>query len=111
MKSMMKEKKPTGVVIGDALGIGPEITVKALADPAVYRACRPVLIGDPGVVKRAVRKTGANLKIVSAASPQEAEFRYPALGLIPVAYPGLSSLPMGKLAPVSGEAFVSWFRK
>jgi 4-phospho-D-threonate 3-dehydrogenase / 4-phospho-D-erythronate 3-dehydrogenase len=108
---MPREKKPTGVVIGDALGIGPEIAVKALADPAVYRACRPVLIGDPGVVKRAVRKTGANLKIVSAATPREAEVRHPALGLIPIPYPGLASLPMGKLAPVSGEAFVSWFRK
>jgi 4-hydroxythreonine-4-phosphate dehydrogenase len=108
---MTRGKKVTGVVIGDALGIGPEITVKALADPAVYRACRPVLIGDLAIVKRAVRKTGANLKVTAVASPGEADFRYPALAVISVPFPGLSSLPLGKMAPASGEAFVAWFRR
>lgn len=31
---------------GDPLGIGPEVTVKALHHPAVRRACRPLVIGD-----------------------------------------------------------------
>ena len=108
---MIRRKKPTGVVIGDALGIGPEITVKALADPAIYRACRPVLIGDLEVIKRAARKTGVPLQVAAVASPGEADFRYPALSVIPVSFPELSSLPLGKMAPASGEAFVAWFQK
>lgn len=108
---MMRRKMPTGIVIGDALGIGPEITVKALADQGVYRACRPVLIGDPEIVKRAVRKTRANLKIAAVASPGEADFGYPLLNVIPVSFAKLSSLPLGRPAPASGEAFVAWFRK
>ena len=32
--------------MGDAAGIGPEIIVKALAGPAVYRIARPMVIGD-----------------------------------------------------------------
>jgi len=31
---------------GDPYGIGPEICLKAAADPAVLAACRPLLIGD-----------------------------------------------------------------
>ena len=31
---MIRRKTPTGIDIGDALGIGPEVTGKALADPA-----------------------------------------------------------------------------
>ena len=35
--------------IGDPHGIGPEIALKAVADPAVQAACEPVLIGDAAV--------------------------------------------------------------
>ena len=35
-----------GITMGDPFGNGPEITVKALADEAVYDRCRPVVIGD-----------------------------------------------------------------
>jgi len=108
---MPPEKKPTAVVIGDALGIGPEITVKALADPGVYRACRPVLIGDLEIVRRAVRKTGAGLRVNAVASPGTADFRYPTISVISVPCPGLSSLSMGKVEPASGKAFVAWFQK
>ena len=108
---MSRGKNPTGVVIGDALGIGPEITVKALADPGIYRACRPVLIGDLEIVRRAVRKTGAALRVTAVATPREADFRYPALSVIPISYPELSSLPLGKMAPASGKAFVAWFQR
>jgi len=108
---MSRGKKPTGVVIGDALGIGPEITVKALADPGIYRACRPVLIGDLEIVRRAVRKTGAALRVTAVATPREADFRYPVLSVIPISYPELSSLPLGKMASVSGKAFVAWFQR
>ena len=41
------------ITAGDPLGIGPEITVKALQDPAVRRACRPAVIGDTAALKRA----------------------------------------------------------
>ena len=30
-----------GITMGDPSGNGPEITVKALKDPEVYRRCRP----------------------------------------------------------------------
>jgi 4-hydroxythreonine-4-phosphate dehydrogenase len=33
------------------------------------------------------------------------------LNIVPVPFPGLSSLPLGRTAPASGEAFVAWFRK
>ena len=107
----MAGRKPTGIVIGDALGIGPEITVKALADPFLYRACQPILIGDPEIVKRALKKSKVKMDVRIVASPGEATIRYPALNLIPIPFPELYPLPMGKLSPLSGKAFVAWFRK
>lgn len=41
------------ITAGDPLGIGPEIVTKALKDPRVQRACRPVVIGEPYSLKRA----------------------------------------------------------
>jgi len=41
------------ITAGDPLGIGPEITVKALKDGAVAAACRPFVIGDTAAMKRA----------------------------------------------------------
>ena len=41
------------ITAGDPLGIGPEVTVKALKDPAVQAACSPVVIGEPCSLLRA----------------------------------------------------------
>ena len=41
--------------MGDPFSIGPEITVKALADPAVYDRCRPVVVGDAACMEYAAR--------------------------------------------------------
>jgi len=36
--------------MGDPAGIGPEIIVKALADPKIHALCRPVVFGDLGAL-------------------------------------------------------------
>ncbi|MDO8802838.1 MAG: 4-hydroxythreonine-4-phosphate dehydrogenase PdxA [Elusimicrobiota bacterium] len=41
------------ITAGDPLGIGPEITVKALKSAAALRACRLFVIGDTAALKRA----------------------------------------------------------
>lgn len=41
------------ITAGDPLGIGPEITVKALRDPRVQRACEPIVIGEPHSLRKA----------------------------------------------------------
>ena len=41
------------ITAGDPLGIGPEVTVKALQDARVQRACRAFVIGEPTSLLRA----------------------------------------------------------
>lgn len=38
---------------GDPLGIGPEITVKALQDPRIKQACTPIVIGEASSLQKA----------------------------------------------------------
>lgn len=43
----MSAKPFIAVSAGDPLGIGPEVTVKALQNPEVQNACRVILVGEP----------------------------------------------------------------
>ena len=50
-----------GITIGDAAGIGPEITLKSLADDEIIQICQPVLIGDAAIITETNRQLGLNL--------------------------------------------------
>ena len=41
------------ITIGDPSGIGPEVTAKALAQEEVWTCCRPLVVGDAGIMRRA----------------------------------------------------------
>jgi len=43
---MLNNKPILGITMGDPSGNGPEISVKALMNPAVYDRCNPLIVGD-----------------------------------------------------------------
>lgn len=45
-----------GITMGDPAGVGPEIIIKALSDPALYEICRPLVLGDHGALSLCLRK-------------------------------------------------------
>ena len=53
---MRKSLPVLGLTMGDPAGIGPEICLRALCEPAVQKVCTPVLFGDVNVLKRAANK-------------------------------------------------------
>ncbi len=59
------------LTLGDVAGIGPEVIVRALCDGTVQRLCQPVVVGDPGVLRRAVQLVGANLEVNQADSIED----------------------------------------
>ncbi len=62
--------------MGDPCGVGPEVLVRALADPAVIRCCVPVVLGDVTALRRAVKLCGGGAEIFSVSSPESVpEFR------------------------------------
>lgn len=56
--------------MGDPAGIGPEIILKTLADPAIKKAARVLVLGDWGVLERA-RGRGRNPELVCWESGQQ----------------------------------------
>ncbi|MEK7857271.1 MAG: DUF1259 domain-containing protein, partial [Acidobacteriota bacterium] len=53
-----------GITIGDAAGIGPEVSLKAVADEEIRSVCRPVLIGDLRSLKHTSSDLGLGLDLV-----------------------------------------------
>lgn len=110
-RGKMQSKKPTGVVIGDVQGIGPEITVKALSDTAIYRACAPIVIGDTCVIEQALKIAKVKLKLHPIPSLSEARLEYPQLNVLDIPFPELRGLPLGQVSKESGQAQVKWFQE
>src|SRR5574341_504802 len=68
------------VTMGDPAGIGPEVVVKALADPDIAAQARWIVAGDARVVRSAETVTGLRLppegiaEVLDPNEPQPAEF-------------------------------------
>lgn len=57
--SYERENLPViGITVGDAAGIGPEVSLRAAIDPAVKKVCRPLLIGDLEALKDLATRSG-----------------------------------------------------
>lgn len=61
------QKPVIAVTMGDPCGIGPEIVVRSLENPAVLESCIPVVVGDKGVLERAVGVVGSRSRIEPVA--------------------------------------------
>ena len=63
-----------GITMGDAAGVGPEIIVKALADPSLYEVCQPIVIGSAAIIEDALRfaPTERGRKVRTIATPAQA---------------------------------------
>jgi 4-hydroxythreonine-4-phosphate dehydrogenase len=47
-----------GITMGDPAGIGPEVVLKAVAEPEVAAVCQPVIIGDAQLLAHTARTLG-----------------------------------------------------
>lgn len=107
MRMIVFMKKPIiGITMGDPASIGPEITIKALADKNSYKKCRPLVIGDPAILQNAAILLGLlHLQIHPVKDVSEAAFTYGTIDVfVPAGLPGLSGLEPGKVSVQAGSA-------
>ena len=55
----MSERPLVAITMGDAAGIGAEVTAKALQDEWVYEKCRPFVVGSAAAMNSALELIGA----------------------------------------------------
>lgn len=90
------------VTMGDAAGIGPEIVVKALADPVLREELDAVVVGDAGRLRVAAGIVNSPLEIVvvpdAASARSTSAIACLDLDLLP------DDLVMGEVSAAAGEA-------
>ena len=59
--------------MGDPAGVGAEIIVAAWTRPELHRWCRPVALGRPEILRRAVELWATGAEVVAIQSPQQSE--------------------------------------
>jgi 4-hydroxythreonine-4-phosphate dehydrogenase len=90
------------ITMGDPAGVGPEIVVRAVAEPELTGICRPLVIGDARRLRDAANRCGVTIEIRPVAEAEQAEFLTGKLecidlGLVPV------GLPYGEVSAIGGE--------
>lgn len=100
----MNDRPILGVTMGDPSGSGPEIVVKAWADPAMRAAARWLVIGDAGCMAQALRITGVAGNVRAVDEPAQARFADEVLDVLDLKNVDLSQLKFGAVQAMSGKA-------
>ncbi|MDS4028713.1 MAG: 4-hydroxythreonine-4-phosphate dehydrogenase PdxA [Candidatus Contendobacter sp.] len=93
-----------GIPLGDIAGIGPEIVVKALANPVVYQTARPLVIGEVGALRRALRVTGLDLALRVVTDPVQGQYQPGAIDLMDLANVDAERIAFGQVQAAAGRA-------
>lgn len=101
----MENKRPIlAISMGDPAGIGPEITVKALGNKEIYQTCKPLVVGDAGVIRDAIRFTDSDLQIRCVEDPAQAQFAFGTIDVVDLKNVDMSKLEYGKVSAMAGNA-------
>ena len=95
-----------GISIGDIKGIGPEVTLKALAQQPASEKTRFLLIGDAGHILDLNRRLGINLPLTMAKAHETG-------GRFSLFSPPLEGAPaeLAPGSPAAARASVAWVRE
>lgn len=108
----MTHKKPViGITMGDPCGIGPEIAVKSLNKKEVYDICDPIVVGDAGPIRDALRITKLPLQINVISDVEQAAFEYGRIDLIDMQNVDMTKLVYGKVSAMGGNAAFEYIKK
>jgi 4-hydroxythreonine-4-phosphate dehydrogenase len=97
--------------MGDAAGIGPEITVRSLADPRVTGWCVPVVLGDARILEKAMGVTGTPLAIRRVRNVADATGTAGTIEVLDDPAIDPATHRWGELYPHYGDAAVRWTKQ
>ena len=119
---MCNAKRPLiAIPMGDAAGIGPEIVLKALANPEIAEIARCVVIGDKGVLEQActfpgmpkvtIHVIGGNEGSSNGINLQEGCFEPGIINLIDLNNIEIEELKLGQVQAMCGRAAYEYIEK
>ena len=93
-----------GITMGDPAGVGPEITVKALAVPEVAASCRAVVVGSGDALAAAIDLLRAPVTLRRVKAVEDCRYASGTVECLDLANVDMASLPRGAVSPEAGRA-------
>ncbi|MFP7253789.1 4-hydroxythreonine-4-phosphate dehydrogenase PdxA [Terribacillus goriensis] len=107
----MAERAIIAIPMGDPAGIGPEITMKSLTKQEIYDVCKPLVIGDTAVIKKAIEIVEANLEVNEVASPTEGKYELGTVDVINLDNIDINTLEYGQVSAQGGQGAFEYIKK
>ncbi len=104
----MNSRPIIAITMGDAAGVGPEIVVKALALEEMYALCRPLVVGDAGVLARSRQMLGLRVELHPIANVSGGRFEPGSIDVLDLANVDLARLKVGEVSAMAGRAAVEY---
>ena len=92
------------LTLGDVAGVGPELAVKLLAEPEVYRQACPVVVGSGAILERAIKLLGSSARVRVVDQPADALGSIEQIVCVDAASQNLSEIVPGKIDARAGRA-------
>lgn len=99
------------LTMGDPVGIGPEIMVLALADAALHRDCRAVVLGDYPAMERARKGLAPALSLKVVEHPSQGRYEPGIINLMALSHLAPEDLNHSHPSAAGGRAMVSYILK
>lgn len=100
-----------GITMGDPAGIGPEVSAKALAEPAVRKAARLLVIGDARTVADAARLARVSLPVRPVHRVGDATWAADAIEVLDLENVDPAAFAFGRVNAMSGRAAYAYIER
>ena len=101
----MSFKPIIAITMGDPVGIGPEITLKALRKEWVYERAKPLVIAHKVVIQKAIEYMGYDdMELEVVEDPSQGSYSYKRVTVLDLGELDFDSIPKGKPSPEGGKA-------
>lgn len=103
-------KNIIAIPMGDPAGIGPEITIKALAKKDIYNICSPVVIGDINVLNKAKRYSNIPISFNEISEIEHGKYEHGTIDVISLNNINVSTLKLGEVQAECGKAAYQYIK-
>ncbi|HWP41103.1 MAG TPA: 4-hydroxythreonine-4-phosphate dehydrogenase PdxA, partial [Tepidisphaeraceae bacterium] len=93
-----------GISMGDPAGVGPEIIASALSRQVVHELCRPIVIGDASVMRKATTYARTSQQIHAVKNVEDARFSQDVIDVYDLGNVDVQKLEPGKVSAMAGHA-------
>lgn len=90
--------------MGDPASIGPEIAVKALLTAKILDSCRPLVVGDAGVMRHIIGRLHLQARVHAIEKVSEALFQPGIIDILDMRTVDLDKLAFGEVSAMAGHA-------